>query len=113
MLERFIRCNFGEYDLLTEDTDGKFLNFEEVKCPLRGGFCQDENVICKPKCLVKLSQQESKAAKLYLQGYTCQEIAERLGKHASTVKVLLFRVKNKLGVKNAREIIKVLRFHNF
>lgn len=113
MAERFIRCNFGENDLLTQDIVYNILNFEEVKCPLRGGFCPHENIICKPKSSVKLSKEETKAAVLYINGYTSSEIAERLNKHVSTIKVQLFRIKNKLGAKNSREIIKVLRLYNF
>ena len=112
MLERFIRCNFGEHDLLSRDIDGLILNFEEVKCPLRGGFCEDENVICKPKGIVRLSSEEKRVARMYMNGYTCHEIAHELNKQASTIKVQLFRIKNKLGVKRAREIIKILKMHN-
>ena len=36
MADRFIRCNFGEHDLLTQDIDNDVLHFEEVRCPLRG-----------------------------------------------------------------------------
>lgn len=32
MVERFIRCNFGEHDLLTQDIEHDILHFEEVRC---------------------------------------------------------------------------------
>lgn len=48
MVDRFVRCNFGEHDLLTNDIEYDILNFEEVRCPLRG-ICKDEHVICKPR----------------------------------------------------------------
>lgn len=113
MLERFVRCNFGEHDLLTADVEGMKLHFEEVKCPLRGGFCPDENVICKPKSVVNLSSEEARAAKLYVDGYTFTEIAKELGKNPNTIKVQLFRIKQKLGVKDCRDIIKHLRLLNY
>ncbi len=113
MLERFIRCNFGEHDLLTSDIEGRKLHFEEVKCPLRGGFCPDENVICKPKSVVNLSPEETRAAKLYVDGYTCEEIAKKLDKSPNTIKVQLFRIKRKLGVKDCRSIIKCLHELNY
>ena len=113
MLERFVRCHFGEHDLLTADIEGRKLHFEEVKCPLRGGFCPDENVICKPKSVVNLSPEEARAAKLYVDGYTCKEIAKELGKNLNTIKVQLFRIKQKLGVKDCRGIIKHLQLMNF
>ena len=97
MIERFIRCNFGEHDLLTPDIDRDIVSFEEVRCPLRG-ICQDE--------------REKEVAKLYLRGDTFDMIARELGKSPSTVKQQLWKLKNKLGTKNCREIIRVLRVHN-
>ena len=32
---RFVRCNFGEHDLLTQDIEHDILHFEEVRCPHR------------------------------------------------------------------------------
>lgn len=113
MAERFIRCNFGEHDLLTQDIEHDILNFEEVKCPLRGGFCPQENIICRPKGLVRLSPGEKSVVNLYLAGYTFDLIAKILGKKSSTVKTQLLRIKKKLKVKNCREIIRVLRLNNY
>lgn len=111
IVERFIRCNFGEHDLLTPDIENDILHFEEVKCPLRG-ICPDENLICKPQSLLRLSPAEKEVVKLYLNGFTFDEIARRLGKSPSTVKVQLHNIKKKTGAKNCREIIKVMRIHN-
>lgn len=111
MIERFIRCNFGEHDLLTPDIDRDILCFEEVRCPLRG-MCQDENIICKPQSLFRLTPAEKEVTKLYLRGDTFDVIAEKLGKSPSTVKQQLWKLKKKLGAKNCREIIRVLRIHN-
>lgn len=112
MVDRFVRCNFGEHDLLTPDIEHDILHFEEVRCPLRGKFCPDENVICKPQSLVKLSHAEKEVAELYLQGHTFTEIAQLLVKSPQTVKVQLWNIKQKVGAKNCREIIKVMRLHN-
>lgn len=112
MASRFIRCNFGEHDLLTQDIEHEIMRFEEVRCPLRGGFCPDENVICKPKGLIRLSSAEKPVVDMYLMGYTFDEIADELGKSPNTVKSQLHSVKGKLGVRNCREIIKVLRMSN-
>lgn len=113
MMERFIRCNFGEHDLLTQDIENDILNFEEVRCPLRGGFCPDENVICRPKGVIHLSKGEQEVVKLYLDGFTFDAIASTLGKKPSTIKTQLIRVKQKLRVKNCREIIRALRMANY
>lgn len=112
VIERFIRCNFGEHDLLTPDIERDIVHFEEVRCPLRGGMCPDENIICKPQSLYKLTPAEKEVADLYLRGYTFDMIAQQLGKSPSTVKQQLWKLKKKLGTKNCREIIKVLRIYN-
>lgn len=112
MVDRFVRCNFGEHDLLTKDIDHDILNFEEVRCPLRG-ICKDEHVVCKPKSLVRLSKGEQEVVKLYLNGSTLDSIAEQLHKNRNTVKTQLLRVRDKLGVKNCREIIKVMRLGGY
>jgi DNA-binding CsgD family transcriptional regulator len=112
MVDRFIRCNFGEHDLLTPDIEHDIMNFEEVRCPLRGKYCPDEGVVCKPQSLIKLSPAEKEVAKLYLWGHTFDEIARQLGKSPQTVKVQLWRIKKKVGARNCREIIKVMRIHN-
>lgn len=109
--DRFIRCNFGEHDLLTQDIENGVMHFEEVKCPLRG-LCQDENVICKPKGLIKLPRAQKEVANLYIEGYTFNEIADILGKNPSTIKSTLYKMKIRLNVKNSREIIKVLKMSN-
>ncbi len=112
MVDRFIRCNFGEHDLLTPDIEHEILHFEEVRCPLRGKYCPDEGVICKPQSLIKLSPAEREVAHLYLYGETFDEIARQLGKSPQTVKAQLHSIKKKTGAKNCREIIKVMRMHN-
>ncbi len=112
IVDRFVRCNFGEHDLLTPDIEQDIVHFEEVRCPLRGKYCPDEGVICKPQSLVKLSKTEKEIAKLYLWGYTFEEIASKLGKAPGTVKSQLWTIKNKLGAKNCREIIKVMRVYD-
>ena len=112
MVDRFVRCNFGEQDFLSYDVENVVLNFEEVRCPLRG-ICENEKIICKPKSTVPLSASEKEIADLYLQGYSFTEIADILQKNRKTVKSHLYRIKEKLNLKNCREIIKVLRMNNF
>lgn len=113
MVERFIRCNFGEHDLLTPDIEHDIMHFEEVKCPLRGGFCSHENVICKPKGLIQLSKAERSVVKLYVEGYTFKDIAAILEKSPATVKAQLYQVKKRLKLDNCREIIRVCRAQNY
>ena len=107
-VERFIRCNFGEHDMLTPDIEHDILNFEEVRCPLRG-ICPDENVVCKPRSMIQLTAAEREVVKYYLYGYTFREIADMFGKSPDTIKSHLHSIKRKTGAKNCREIIKVVR----
>ena len=59
-----------------------------------------------------MTPAEKDVAKLYLRGDTFDMIARELGKSPSTVKQQLWKLKKKLGAKNCREIIRVLRIHN-
>ncbi len=111
VVQRFIRCNFGEHDLLTQDIEHGLLNFEEVHCRMRG-MCSHENIICKPSSTTNLTPAEQEVVKYYLNGYTFDKIAELLGKSPSTVKVQLHNIQRKLNARNCREIIKVLRLGN-
>lgn len=113
MVERFVRCNFGEHDLLTPDIEHDIMHFEEVKCPLRGGMCKDEGVICKPKGLIHLSPAEKDIVNLYIEGYTFDEVAKMLGKNQATVKAQLYQIKKRLKLENCREIIRVCRANNY
>lgn len=79
---------------------------------LLGEYLKDENIICKPQSLYRLTPAEKEVAKLYLRGDTFDMIARELGKSPSTVKQQLWKLKKKLGAKNCREIIRVLRIHN-
>lgn len=71
----FISCNFAEFDLLDFDIDenGDFC-FEEVRCPLRGGLCPHEGIICKP-IPVKLTSREVQVLSLMAQGHQAKTIA--------------------------------------
>ena len=113
MVERFIRCNMGNDDSQAVDFEYGDFNLEEVKCPLRGKFCPDEGVICKPQGLFRLSDLEKKVAKLYVRGMTFDKIAEELQYNKSTIKTILSRIKNKLEVDNCREIITALRLGRY
>lgn len=112
MVARFVRCNFGEHDLLTQDIEYDIMNFEMVRCPLRGGVCPYENVICNPKGKAELSQAEKEVARACSTGMRFNEIAERLGKKPNTVKSQILKIRRKLNLVSSREIIKVAKIFN-
>lgn len=111
MVDRFIRCNFGEADFLYSDVEDGMFHFEEVKCPLRG-MCKDENVICKPKFKVPLPVEEGKAAVLYSKGLTAHEIAKVMKKSAKTIKNQLDNARKRLHLDRTRDLIKIFSFYN-
>ena len=114
IVEHFIRCNFGSHNLLSYDIEGQMMNFEEVSCPLRGKpwLCKYEGTICKPKGASNMTLTERTIADMYKDGYNYKDIAVALGKSPSCIKWHLYNIKNKLGIKNCRGIIKHLRSHN-
>ncbi len=85
IVSRFIRCNAGEYDRLTYDINhsGR-LQFEEVRCPLRGE-CKLENIICKPEFTSGLSHRETEILRLIVNHYHTEEIANQLHLSPHTV----------------------------
>lgn len=111
MVERFVRCNLGEHDLLTKDIEFDIMNFEMVRCPLRG-ICQDENVICRPKGRASLSKAESEVARACSTGMRFDEIAQVLGKNPNTVKAQMLKIRRKLKLDSSRGIIKAAKLFN-
>lgn len=111
MVDRFIRCNFGEADFLYSDVEDGMFHFEEVKCPLRG-ICRDENIVCKPKFKVPLTQEESRAAVLYSKGLSVSEIAKKLKKSVKTIKNQLFTARKRLHLDRTRDLIKLFSIYN-
>lgn len=111
MVDRFIRCNFGEADFLYSDVENGMFHFEEVKCPLRG-ICKDENIVCKPKFNVPLSSEEGKAAVLYSKGLTAHEIARVMKKSAKTIKNQLDHARKRLHLDRTRDLIKIFSVYN-
>ena len=103
IVERFIRCNFGENDLLTYDIEHGSMNIEKVICPLRQ-ICKNEHVICNPSIS---TDKETQVAKLYAHGLSLQEIADVLHKSSCTVNAQLYNLKQRLNLNSSRDIIKL------
>lgn len=105
IVHRFIRCNFGEYDSLSFDVDaGGNLNFENVKCPVRGE-CRFEGVICMPVLQTNLTSRETEVVVLLVKGFDRETIAEELGISPYTVTRHLSMIRNRLGLRSTLQII--------
>ena len=111
IVDRFIRCNFGEADFLRPDIDdlGMF-HLEEVKCPLRS-ICKDEGVICKPNASLGMTREETKVVKLYASGLLPGEIAKELGKAEKTCKEQIRSACRRLKLPHPRWLIRLFNIY--
>lgn len=105
IVSRFIRCNFGEYNLNTPDIDiDGFFRFEEVGCPLRGE-CRYEGCICKPKLDTKLTTRELEVLEHIARGEQAQEISDALYISPTTVNRHRENIKAKLGLRTIAQLV--------
>lgn len=114
IVKRFIRCNFGEQDELSYDIDdnGNFC-FEYVRCPLRGGFCDDEGIICKPRLNSQLSQREMQIFRLIVAGFDAAEISNELCISVPTVNRHRENIKAKLKVRTVAQMVSYWNTNKF
>lgn len=105
IVSRFVRCNFGEFDMHTTDVDADgMFRFEEVKCPLRGE-CVHEGRICKPALDTKLSDREVEVLSLIAKGMESEEIAESLHISPCTVARHRDNIKAKLKLRKLAQLV--------
>ncbi len=94
VVRRFVKCNFGLADEKQDiDHNGNW-NLEKVKCPIRGGFCCDEEVICLPRFNAGLTSKETEI--LSLINLPAKEIANKLFISNSTAENHIANIKRKL-----------------
>lgn len=109
IVRRFCKCNFGKLDTTNFDVDnlGRF-NFEKMECPLRGE-CKNEGIICCPKFNSKLSPAEERVMSLIYQGYTKEEVGDKLSLSPNTVKQHVKSAYCKLGIHDKGEFVKLAK----
>lgn len=111
MVRRFIKCNFGSYDnVLDIDHLGR-MNFEFVHCPMRGE-CKHDQIICSPKFNTKLSDREMEVMKLLYEGFTDEEVAEKLFISINTVNNHRKNSFKKLGIHSMADFIRYAKDNN-
>ena len=108
VVTRFIKCNWGKSDE-KPDIIGNDWHLEKVHCPLRGGFCADENVICLPRLSTNLTARELEIVKLA--HLPVKEIAIRLYRSEHTVENHLASISRKLNVSGKSEIVNYAHNH--
>jgi len=112
IVRMFLKCNFGNYDgSLDVDELGNF-NFEEVHCTLRGGDCDFENIVCKPKFNHGLSDRELEVMKLYYKGFMPAMISEKLFISEDTVVTHKKNVFKRLNIHSLAELITYSKNNN-
>ncbi len=110
IVQRFCKCNFGNIDNIADvDPSGRF-NLESVPCPLRGE-CRYEGVICRPEFDSRLTNGELRVLKLWYDGYTCEEIAEKLYLSYHTVCNHIRRAMSRLGLHDKAEFFRYAQQH--
>ncbi|MCW3784899.1 response regulator transcription factor [Plebeiibacterium sediminum] len=110
VVRRFVKCNFGLADEKPDiDHEGNW-NLEKVKCPLRGGFCCDEEVICSPKFNTGLTSRETEI--LSLINIPVKEIANKFFISISTAENHIANIKKKLNLGNNTELTQYAIKHN-
>lgn len=107
---RFIRCNFGNDDMLQFDIEGDSINVEDVRCPLRGGHCKWENIICRSSRQLGLSDDERKIVRLLGTSMSAKEIADEMQIEYAALRKRISRLKAKIGVKNCTELLNAIKF---
>ena len=105
IVRRFIKCNFGEYDIRELDIDGEQWNFEKVGCPLRGE-CKLEGIVCNPKLQTGLSRRELEVLSLCAKGMRSQAIADKLHVTIYTINVHIKHILQKLNKENIKSVIR-------
>lgn len=108
---RFAKCNFGKLDTHETDCSNSSFKFEKVCCPLRGE-CQFEGIICMPKFNTQLSKKELQVMRLVYDGFSNEEVAERLFISPFTVKNHIKSVYAKLGIHEKSEFIQYANKNN-
>lgn len=107
IVNRFLRCNYGEIDnKLDIDADGGY-NFERVSCPLRGD-CKLENVVCNPTLNTKISLSEMRVITLWYKGMSISDIADMLSLSEHTCRNHTRNAMTRLGLHGKAELFKYI-----
>lgn len=102
---RFVRCNCGAYDTLSEDLTNGGFNPEQVSCPLRGE-CDLEGIVCMTtKKSDMLSQRQLQIVAFLAEGLSAQDIASHLNISINTVQNTIQHVKSKLGLTKNTQLV--------
>ncbi|MBS7565131.1 helix-turn-helix transcriptional regulator [Mucilaginibacter sp. Bleaf8] len=105
-MEKYVSCCFGAFDGEADATDGVLHHTEYWPCPKRGS-CPAAGVLCSPLVLAygTLSTRETEVFQRV--AMLDKEIADELKISEETVKIHLRRIRQKSGLDNKKELIKL------
>ena len=106
--KRFIACNLINDDVLTFDLNDATINVEDVKCPLRGGFCKWEGVICRCTNQFDISASDIELVKMLKKGCAYTNIAHHFKVSVDAIKKRISRLKKRTGANSRIELINFL-----
>lgn len=109
-VKRFIKCNWAKSNEKA-DIEGESWNLEKVHCPLRGGFCEDEGIICMPRLNAGLTNREKEV--LRLAKLPNKIIADQLFCSIHTVENHIANISKKLNLHGKAELVNYANNHNF
>ena len=111
VVHRFVRCNFGRFDDVSDvDANGN-LNFDFVDCPIRCE-CPYHRVICGPKFNTKLSIREIEIMRHLCDGKSPAETADILCLSESTVATHRRNAYRRAGVNSLAEFTRYAEIHH-
>jgi DNA-binding CsgD family transcriptional regulator len=110
-VKRFIKCNWGNDDEIKDITAEGELNFELVRCPLRGE-CKEEGIICCPTEERRITKRETEILKYLVKGYSSEEMADKLCLSIHTINNHRVNLRRKLNAKNNVGLIAYAHKHN-
>ena len=111
IVRRFLKCNFSLLDNVMDVDAENHFRFEHVPCPLRGE-CKLENIVCHPKFDTAISPAEMRVLKLLHEGYSHDEIADKLFLSVYTVQKHIKNVYHRTGIHSERELLKYINDNN-
>ena len=106
--KRFIACNLMNDDVVAFDLNDLTINVEDVKCPLRGGFCKWEGIICRCTNQFDISEDDIELVKMLKKGCEYTNIAHHFRVSVDAIKKRISRLKKRTGASSRIELINYL-----
>lgn len=104
VVNRFIKCNWNQFDNKWDIDENGDWQFEFCMCPLLGE-CKSEGRICRPQERRELLESEIKVLRLIVNGKKTVEIANELYISPKTVEAHVYNMLRKLGLHSNSQLV--------